>query len=643
MKENSPRGITWRSLLIGFFLIPLNSYWIVQSEAVWWGTYLTIASLFFNVTFTLIILVGLNALLKQFFPKSALSQGELITIYVILCMASSVAGNNFLEALVLSIGHGFWFATPENEWAELFFRYVPDWMAVKDKGVLQGFYEGESSIYIGKHILAWLRPLALWGAFAIVLLFTLLCVVVLVRRQWTEREKLSYPIIQLPLALTQDGTGRALFSNRLFLLGAGLAAVLTLINGLHFHYPAVPNLRLRTEIGHLFTERPWNSIGWMPLAIYPWVLGITFLIPLDLSFSVWFFYLFSKFQRVISGFLGWSSLPGFPYLFQQTTGAWIGLFLIAVWLTRKHLKNVLVQTMGIRKRGPAGSDTDMVSYRSALIWFALGLCFLVLFAVAGGMSFGVALFFMVLLVGLEITITRMRAELGPPIHEVELVGPDSILVTSLGTQGLGGKNLTIITYLYFTDRVVASHTMPHQLEGFRMASMLGINSKRLTVTMMASIVIGVISALWALLHSAYRSGVDSGFTAYVGIGWEAFNRLGWWLQNPFGTNYPQLGFIGVGLFSSLAMMFLRSRFLWWPLHPVGYALSTSGWIINYIWFSFWLSWLMKWIILKHGQLQGYRKLKPFFLGLIVGEYLVGCSFNLVGVTLGFKTYGFFES
>ena len=140
--QQKSSNATLRALAIGCILIPPNCYWVVQSEAVWGTTYLTIVSLFFNVTFTLLVLVGLNALTKQFDPKVALKQEELLTIYVMLCLGSSVAGNNFLENLVLSLGHAFWFATPENEWSELFFRFVPDWLAAKDKIALQGFYEG---------------------------------------------------------------------------------------------------------------------------------------------------------------------------------------------------------------------------------------------------------------------------------------------------------------------------------------------------------------------------------------------------------------------------------------------------------------------------------------------------------------------
>ncbi len=642
--EKDLPSVTLRAFLIGLILIPPNCYWVVQSEAVWGTTYLTVVSLFFNVTFTLLVLVALNALCKQIVPKGALKQGELLTIYVMLCLGSSIAGNNFLLNLVLTLGFPFWYATPENEWSQLFFRFVPDWLAVKDKAALQGFYKGESSIYIMEYLTIWLKPLAFWAAFSMVLIFTLLCAVALVRKQWTESEKLSYPIIQVPLELTRNGTGSGLFSNRLFLLGFGLMATITVINGLHFHYPVVPNLRLRTSIGHLFTEKPWNAIGWTPLVIYPWIVGLTFFIPLDLSFSVWFFYLFAKVQRIMGGSMGWMSLQSFPYLHQQSTGAWLGLFVIALWLTRKHLKGAFAEALRFRVKTQQRSlvKTEPMSYRTALIGLILGLSFLAVFCIAAGMSFWITLSFLILLIGLETAITRMRAELGPPIHEINRVGPDFFLATALGTRRLGGKNLTMLTYLYFTVRNPTSHPMPHQLEGFKLAELVGINSKRLAAAMMIAVAVGIISALWVLLHAAYKTGVASGFTGYVGIPRESFPRLALWIQEPSNTNYVRFGFIGIGLLFSLMLMFLRSQFLWWSLHPVGYALSTSGWVINYIWFSFMVSWFIKWIILRHGHLKAYRNATPFFFGLILGEYAVGCSWNLLGIVLGFPTYGFFE-
>ena len=76
-------------------------------------------------------------------------------------------------------------------------------------------------------------------------------------------------------------------------------------------------------------------------------------------------------------------------------------------------------------------------HSTAIIGFIAGFSILVVFCMVGGMSFWVAFIFFVLLIALETTITRMRAELGPPIHEVGWVGPDTIIATVAGSRRLG--------------------------------------------------------------------------------------------------------------------------------------------------------------------------------------------------------------
>ncbi len=47
----------------------------------------------------------------------------------------------------------------------------------------------------------WAAPLLYWAIFG--LAFGL-CLMVIVRRQWVEHERLAYPMIQLPLAMIAD-------------------------------------------------------------------------------------------------------------------------------------------------------------------------------------------------------------------------------------------------------------------------------------------------------------------------------------------------------------------------------------------------------------------------------------------------------
>ena len=43
-------------------------------------------------------------------------------------------------------------------------------------------------------------------------------------------------------------------------------------------------------------------------------------------------------------------------------------------------------------------------------------------------------------------------------------------------------------------------------------------------------------------------------------------------------------------------------------------------------------------ILKYGGVWAYRKAVPFFLGLILGEYVVACGWSILGIILRMPTY-----
>jgi len=131
-----------------------------------------------------------------------MKKGELVTIYVMLAIASSLAGHDVLSGLILMIPHPFWFASQENDWAALFHQHIPDWLAVKDKAFLADYYRGGSNLYHWEVIQGWLTTTIAWGNFVCILTFLMVCISSVIGKHWIEHEKLSCPIIQLPLALT---------------------------------------------------------------------------------------------------------------------------------------------------------------------------------------------------------------------------------------------------------------------------------------------------------------------------------------------------------------------------------------------------------------------------------------------------------
>ena len=107
----------------------------------------TTISLLFNAVFCLFVLSSLNLLVGKLKPRFAFSQAEFLAVYVMICLASAIAGHGFMQMLVPIMAYPFWFATPENEWREIFWRYIPRWLTIDDMKALEGYYKGESTLY----------------------------------------------------------------------------------------------------------------------------------------------------------------------------------------------------------------------------------------------------------------------------------------------------------------------------------------------------------------------------------------------------------------------------------------------------------------------------------------------------------------
>ncbi len=621
-------------LLIGLALVAFNSYWCLMGTEVWHSTQLTIASLFFNAVFTLLVFVLINLLLTRWAPRFAMSQADLQTIYVMVVMLTTISGHTMMGYLIPVLAHAFHFASPENEWIPLFGHHIPTWIAIKDSRVLEGFYEGDSTLYTAPTLNAWLPPVLAWSCFVIALWLTLLAVTVFLRKQWTENERLNYPIVQLPLALTSNP--KRFFSSPWMWLGFALAGGAELLNGLNYLFPEIPALPIKGKTIGQFSSKPWSAMGPIRISFYPFSIGLMFFTPLDLSFSCWVFWLFSRIQLIATDAFGARNI----YHLEQQTGAWIAFGCISLWIGRRHYGRIIRKVLGLAPRhGAAPNDrAEPMRYRTAASLFVVGLLFLFLFCHQMGMAFWAIGLFFLFYFPLVIGITRIRAEIGPPLHQLIFVDPGRTMVLALGTRRLGAANLTGLTFLYPFVRCFRAHPTPSELEAFRLAERTRIGYRQLLIGMILAIVFGILITFWAYLHVLYDMGAGSkarGWIVYMG--WETFNRLQTWLVTPRETSGPELGVIGSSFLFTVFLMIMKIRFLWWPLHPGGYVL-VSGTGMGGLWFPIFLSWLSKAIVLKVGGVKLYRQAVPFFLGLILGDYTLGCVWSLIGLVLQMPTY-----
>jgi hypothetical protein len=238
----------------------------------------------------------------------------------------------------------------------------------------------------------------------------------------------------------------------------------------------------------------------------------------------------------------------------------------------------------------------------------------------------------------------MRAELGPPAHDLHQGGPDSILTAVMPPNQISRPDLTMFSLFYGYNRAYRSHPMPIQLEGFKMAERIGARYRPLFWAMLLALAFGALCAFWADLDQTYRVGAAEKIAppnVQLIFGSEPWNRMQGWIKTP---SSPQQQFnvraaIAFGFFLTLALNALRVRLPWFPFHPVGYAVSSS-WSLSLLWLPLLIAWVIKSLLLRYGGLRAYRQALPFFLGVILGECVAGSLWTLIGIAFHIPTYAF---
>jgi len=651
--EARRRSVTTRAILLGVLLLPLNAYWVVCMEIIRYSAHPTTLSLFFNTVFELVVLTLLNAALARRRPRWALCQGELLLVYSMLGIGTAMCGHDMLQIAVPMLAWPVYKSDSSNHWDQLFAGAYPHWLTMTDYRSARDFFQGNSTLYTPEHLRAWAVPVAAWCLFLLVLLFVMQCVNTILRKQWTDNERLTYPLVRLPLEITAQAPGgpggKPLTRQRLFWIGFTLAAAVDIVNSLNYYFPSIPSILTPgggasfLDLHQFLTTRPWDAIGWTPISFYPFVIGLGMLMPLDFLFSLWFFYLFWKLESVVTVAFALDADPQMPYANYQSFGAYMLFFVSSVWLARGYLKQVWRCAVGLPSE--ADDRDEPMRYRTALLGIAGGMLLLVGFSVVIGMVWWLALLFFLIYLSLAIAITRMRAEMGTPIHDLHQTGPDNLLPALMGSRSFSQSDLGVFSLFFWFNRAYRCQPMPIQLEAFKMADVAG-GRRDMRGWFWALLLAGGVGALcgfWAMLHLTYQFGAlakaDHG--AMTAFGTESWNRLGNWISQPKPPNNTVLGAGVVGFLFAAFLQAMRVRFFWWPFHPLAYAVSSS-FEINLVWMPLFIAWGIKSALLRYGGMRTYQASLPFFYGLILGQFVEGSLLNIWGISTGNPTYQFWQ-
>jgi len=634
--SSTHRGITARSLLIGIVGVICQCLATPYNDFRVGGTYLAGNHLPIAVVFVMLIFVlGVNILLKRLKPGSELQGSELLIIWGMMLVASGIPSSGLMRYLVPLAVSPYYFATAENEWATLFHQHLPEWMVVSDPKAVFYFYE---QLPEGDPIpwRAWLKPIVGWSVFVLIFYFVTICWTVLLRKQWVEYERFTFPLVQLPIEMFQSPSGGNLlnrfFKSRLMWCGFAIPVILHGLRGLHLYFPSTPNPPLYFPISQFFTEKPFSALAWWPsvhLFIYPTVIAIVYLLTLEISFSFWFFFLLGKLETVFIYATG-SKVNQWDFHQNQQMGGFIVFIGLILWSGKRHFTRAFTTIFG-RKRA---NDTDEpLSYAFAAYGMVLGILALCLISASGGMSFWVALFILVLFLGLTTVMTWMVAN-GGLLFVLYSFLPGEYLITLFGSARVNAPSWTFVAYervLMFDMREIL---MPSVMNNFKLAEPLRLKQRPFLLAMGIAIILAMGVSYYSSIDLGYRYGaVNLQHWTYMISATVPFTRLTSILQHPSGIELERLGSFIFGGATMFGMLWMRHHYLWWKLHPIGSLMMTS-YATYCFWGSFFIGWFLKYTVLKFGGVAQYRKLRPLVLGVVLGECFIGGIWIVVGLFTG---------
>lgn len=640
-------AVTLRAVLVGAALVAFFSWinpFLGFRMAAWW---VGLGSLMEAPVLALVVLVALNGLVIRRWPARGFTRAELLVIYIMLTCSLGWLINGGLPFLVSVTTYPFYMASPANDWRHVIWPHIPDWFRVDSAEAVDWFWQG---LPAGRTVPwgDWLRPGATWSVFTFLLWGAMFCLDALLRKDWVERQRLSFPLVEVPLSIVGDEDRPSLASSLMrrpaFLAGLALPVLMGTSGFLHRFWPSFPSANLaQLPVGRSFVGMglPWEVLGDVELTVSWSTLGIMALLPSEVSLSIWFFYALSRVQLIAWAICGVGPGAGSSFtdparfIEFEEAGGLIALAVIVLWASRDSLKNTWASLLG-RRREQDDPYAPLTSRATALGFIFCNTLMLAL-ALRLGMSWWAFAIMMGLYYLVTLAATRLIAASGVLFFHTGLYALErEVAVRILGVHALGpASSLVTCSYLasvYMDDP--ANLAMPHMMNSFKLSRVGQIAGRSIPWAVGVALVSLLAVSLPAILAMIYRRGAATlGLWPFTLIGASTFGGIDAYLrQPPPPDNWLRLA-MAIGAVFVVVVSWLHVRFMGWPLSPIGFVIA-SGWATEHLlWFCAFLGWLLSGQIRRYGGLRLYRRVRPAFVGLIVGEVLTSSVLGIIDTVL----------
>ena len=447
----------------------------------------------------LILLILVFNVIAGFCRRSwAFNRSELVVMFIMMSLANASPG--IISFWVPVASAPFYHASIENNWHTVIMPHLPNWLVPHDLEAIRAFQEGSSQELTRIPWEVWLQPIMAWLPVLVALYVATISLMVILRGQWVEKERLIFPVIQLSLDMVRDGEGgsllRPFFRNPVMWLGFSVPLVVGIVRGLHAYYPFLPTIDLTLPFP-LF--RTFLSFA---------TLGFFFLVQREVAMGLWVFSLLNDLQVHIYHKIGWGTEPeavvsgwsyGLPSIVHQGMGAMIVLVLGGLWVGREHISRVFHKAFS---GDPVADDSgEILSYRNAVFGLLASLGVMLYWLIALGMPLFAAAAFLFFAFIVYIALTRVVVEGGVAVIFPPLVAPDAA-ISAIGTTAFGARGIVGLGFCRTFSNQLLNFAMSHVANGLKLSEQIEERRRMLFWGMLLAMLLGVAGAFWMLMYLA---------------------------------------------------------------------------------------------------------------------------------------------
>lgn len=662
--SSSRQPVNFRSVSLGMLgvvlvcaIAPFNDY--VLNNSVFIGGSLPIAAVLYVFVLALVVNGPLNKLGR------ALSTSEMLVILAMVLVACCIPTGGLMRFWPASLVGPWNYVNEKPDVASVFAALdLPDWLWPTMgqnrpiDPIVSTFYSRiDPSAPWGvwrDTWLAWLPPTIGWGVFFIGMGMAVLGLSFICAKQWTTNERIAFPIAQVQMSLIdQPKPGRWLndtLRSPAFLWTVLAVLIIRTLQGLHQYFPDVPQIPLSFDLGGLFEESPLSYVDtWVRNSeIYFLVVGLSFFAASRISFSLWFFMILIQFFNMGLGTVQIEMNNAYRRDFNL--GALIAFAGMILW-TGRHFYWETLKRMFLVVRTPAEDDA-IVSPRFAGWMALLGATLAIAWLMTVAMSFGGALMLVGGLLVTWVVMANVVAHSGIPTAYT-LSGPrewslwvfqnadpaKAYSVTDVGNQFMMQKVGGMWAYASDQLGVYATHTGKVAEDAPRRPG------RRLLGAIAAALVVAFIVSQMSSLFIYYKFSATLDERAEAPLNKEVVEGQPYWTMGHTlrthkeglardSLTWESAARTGGAALVTGGLAVMQLTYNWWPLHPIGFLMVFS-FSMKRVWFSIFLGWVFKVIVVRLGGGKLLGAARPVAIGLILGDVLASGGFGLVAIILNF--------